>query len=142
MNFVVDSRLIDKYFGALENKNPFNLEKALKEVRKKSRINSNDNFIGVLTERIQVAYKQVNQRNILYKSKTNQFIVILKFRMEDDSNNSGKSKGWRIISLVDNDNDFFYLLNIYSHSQGKDNLTNSEMKSLKLLCDEYAKEIT
>lgn len=62
--------------------------------------------------------------------------------MKDRNNNSGKSKGWRIIALVDDENNIFYLLDLYSHSQGKDNLSYNEEKKIRLLCDEYAENVT
>lgn len=87
------------------------------------------------------AYKTIKKSNYLYRSKNNFNIVILKYRMKDVNSNKGKSAGWRIIALVDEINQIFYLLDLYKHSNGKENLRDDEFSKLKLLCDEYAKEV-
>lgn len=139
-NFVVDSDIIDEFFNAFNNKNPFTLKSEIKTFRKIYGKISDEEFNGLFANEISAAYKSVKPGDYIYHNSKRYRIAILKFRMKDGKSNAGKSAGWRIVSLVDEENDLFILLSIYKHSQGKDNLTDSEKNAVKALCDEYAEK--
>lgn len=141
-SFIVDPDILDKIFIAFENKSPFNLKKSIKNIMNEYSINDVKEFYVYLSLELNVAYSNAKQSNYIYHNKKYFKIAIIKLRMKDRNNNSGKSKGWRIIALVDDENNIFYLLDLYSHSQGKDNLSYNEEKKIRLLCDEYAENVT
>ncbi len=141
-SFLIDSELNTTYFAELEHKNPFHLNAELKTYIKslKCQINIEDIKVELALE-IQVTLKNTSKIIKLYEAKNNYKICIIKFRMADDKSNLGKSSGWRIIALMDDNNKIFYLLSIYKHSLGKDNITKDEKNKLKALCDDYSNNI-
>ena len=140
LKFIIDADIIEKIFSTFNSKSPFNLKKSIKSMLKEYNNLDYSDFYVRLALDLEKAYKTIKNSNYLYRSKNNFNIVILKYRMKDVNSNKGKSAGWRIIALVDEINQIFYLLDLYKHSNGKENLSNDEISKLKLLCDEYAKE--
>ena len=136
--FIVDPNKIEEIFSSFEHKNPFSLKSQYKEYRKYIGKNiSDEEFINYLAIEIQVAYKNVKSGDYIYHNGNNYKVAILKFRANDIKSNKGKSGGWRVVALVDEINSFFYLLCLYKHSKGKDNLDNIEKQKVCQLCDEY-----
>ena len=97
--------------------------------------------MGKIASEIKVGLEHLKQGDVLYNSKQNYKIQIIKFRIADWNTNSGKSGGWRIIGLVDILNSIFFLLSMYKHSSGKANISKSESNKVKNLCDEYSMNI-
>lgn len=141
LKFIVDTDKIEEIFSTFNSKSPFNLKKSIKSMLKEYNNLDYSDFYVRLALYLENAYKTIKKSNYLYRSKNNFNIVILKYRMKDINSNKGKSAGWRIIALVDEINQIFYLLDLYKHSNGKENLRDDEFSKLKLLCDEYAKEV-
>ena len=140
-NFIIDVEELDNIFSTFDHKSPFNLKRSIKEIMKEYNYSDYTDFYAHLALEIQTAYKDVRPKNYIYHNGKNYKIAVLKYRMQDISSNSGKSKGWRIVALIDEDNDVFFLLDLYKHSKGKDDLTPDENKKVRLLCDEYANSI-
>lgn len=134
-NFIVNPEDVKNVFNGFENGNPFSLKSSIKKIQKKYNV---EDFYIILGRELQVAYKNIKRNDIFYESKNNIKIAILKFRMAGLDSRTSKRDGYRIVSLIDRVNNIFYLLDIYSHSQGKDNLTDSEKNKVRKLCDEYA----
>ena len=140
-HFIIDAEEIDNIFNSFTHKSPFNLKKSIKVIMKEYNYSDYNDFYAHLFLEIQTAYKDVKPKNYIYHNGKYYKIAILKYRMQDISSNSGKSKGWRIVALVDEENNLFFLLDLYKHSNGKDDLTPDENKKVRLLCDEYADSI-
>lgn len=139
VNFIVKPDDIDYVFSSFEHKNPFSLKNEYKDYRKHTGLKvSDDDFAVLLASELQVAYKNVKPGDYIYHNDKQFRIAILKFRTDDFKSKKGKSSGWRVIALVDELNNYFYLLSIYSHSQGKANLSDIEKRKVRELCDEYA----
>lgn len=113
----------------------------MKEMMKEYNYKDQNDFYAHLVLELQNAYKEVNSKNYIYHNGKCFKIAIMKYRMQDISSNSGKRKGWRVVALIDEKNDLFFLLDLYKHSNGKDDLTPDENKKVRLLCDEYADSI-
>ena len=141
INFIVEPDKLDNIFKDFLHKSPFNLKKSIRIMMKDYNFIDENNFYYNLTLELNSAYKEVKPKDYIYHNGKCYKIAILKFRMQDASSNSGKSKGWRVISLVDEKNDLFFLLNLYKHSQGKDDLTPIENRKIRLFCDEYADNV-
>lgn len=140
INFIIDPKEIDNIFKDFKQGNPFTLKNNLKKVQKKYLFDDQELY-STLAQELQVAYKNIKRNDIIYESKKNIKIAILKFRMPGLDSKTSKRDGFRIVSLIDKENDMFYLLDIYSHSQGKDNLTDTEKNKVKKLCEEYAESL-
>jgi len=140
IQFIINPDEINKYFEDFEHKSPFNLYKCFKEISKEYKMNGKELYYFLSLE-IKTAYENLKTNDYFYRSKIHYKIAIIKYRMKDDTSNHGKSKGWRIIALIDEINGLFYLLEMYKHSKGKDNLTNDEKNKIKLFCDEYAMNV-
>ena len=138
--FIVNPDKIDEIFKDFIHKSPFSLKKSIKTMMKYYKLDDND-FYCQLSLELSSSYKDVKPKNYIYHNGKYFKIAILKYRMMDYQSNSGKSKGWRIVALVDELNNYFYLLDLYKHSQGKDDLTPDENKKVRQLCDEYADNI-
>ena len=142
INFIVEPDDIDYVFSSFKHKNPFSLKSEYKEYRKYLGIKiSDEEFAVLLASELQAAYKNVKQGDYIYHNNLKFRIAILKFRKDDAKSKRGKSAGWRVIALVDEINEYFYLLSIYSHGQGKLNLSDIEKTKVRELCDEYAHRI-
>ncbi|MDY4788925.1 MAG: hypothetical protein SO253_06470 [Bacilli bacterium] len=130
VSYIVIPKQIDEIFKNFKNKNPFNLKSRLKIIKKKYKNIDDDSFYEKLILEINTCCKN-GKSIVIYSSPINNKINIIKFRMKDSSIPFGKSYGWRLIALLDEVNDLFYLLDIYSHSEGKDNIDANEKKSIK-----------
>ena len=64
-----------------------------------------------------------------------------KIKIVDINTNNGKSKGFRCIVLNDKENKIGYLLHIYKHAQGIDNISDKEKNCLRKLTEEYVKSL-
>lgn len=106
---------------------------------RESKIKDENEFYSKLTRELSVAIKNLKDNDFIYHNNVFYYIAVIKFRMKDDNSNFGKSKGWRVVAIIDNINGIFILLDFYKHSKGKDNLTENEKKIVKEMCDEYAK---
>lgn len=140
-NFIIDPQDIEDIFDTFVHKNPFSLKKEYKNFKKEYAALDDVMFLGLLSLEIQAAYKNAKQSNYIYHNKNQHKIAIIKFRIRDVKSHSGKSNGWRAIALVDEINNIFYLLSLYKHSNGKDNLTSQEKREVRDLCDEYSESI-
>lgn len=137
-SFLVKPKDVDEVFEDFQHKSPFNLESCIKNYRKKHKINDESQFFAMLSQEIESAYKHIKKSDYIYHNMVFYNVVIVKFRMGDKNENKGTSDGHRVVALVDEINKIFYLLYLYKHSEGKDDLTPSEKTELKQLCDEYA----
>ncbi len=140
-DFIVNPDVLNEFFSGFVNKSPFNLKKSIKAMMKDYLSISELDFYIYLTMEIKSAYKEAKQKNYIYHNGKYYKIAIIKFRMIDENSNSGKSKGWRVIGLVDELNNLFFLLDLYKHSLGKDDLTPNENKKVRLFCDEYVNNV-
>lgn len=141
VSFVIDPNKLDEYFSDFSHKSPFNLYKSIKSIKKELNIKEDSKLFEYLVLELNSVYKDIRQKDYIYHNNKCYKIAIIKFRMQDDKNNRGKSSGWRVIALIDDVNSIFYLLDLYKHSKGKDNLTIIENRMLKEMCDEYANSI-
>ena len=136
-DYILKPEDIKKYLSDFKHKSPFNLRNSIKIMMKEYNI-LEDYFYTHLVNELSAAFKITKAKDYIYHNGKYYKIAIIKFRMQDEKANSGKSNWWRIVALIDGLNRIFYLLDLYKHSQGKDNLTAIEIKKLKELCDEYA----
>lgn len=141
IRFIIDPLQIEDIFKNFIHKNPFSLKSEYKFFRKYFQGISEEEIIGNLSLEIQSSIKGINPKNYFYYCKKQHKIAIVKFRIKDVKSNSGKSGGWRVVALVDYTNNLFYLLSLYKHSCGKDNLTSQEKIGVKNLCEEYFESI-
>ena len=139
--FHVDPDTINEIFHDFLHKSPFNLKNSIKAMMKEYNYKEKELFYGQLVLELQASYRNVKQSNYIYHNGNYYKIAILKYRMQDLNSNSGKSSGWRVIALIDELNGIYYLLDLYKHSKGKDNLTNKELTDVKAFCDEYAESL-
>ncbi|MBD5390743.1 hypothetical protein HDR67_01915 [bacterium] len=139
--FIIDPNDIEDIFKDLAHKNPFSTKTAYKDFRKEYGEFGDTDFKGLLTAELQAAYKKVKPGDYIYHCKKEFRIAIVKFRIKDAKANCGKSGGWRVVALADEVNGFFYLLALYKHSKGKDDLTQQEKKKVREMIEEYAKSI-
>ena len=137
IDFIVEPKIINEIFNDFKHKSPFNLEKIIKDYIKQYKIQDETQFFVLLSQELKSAYKHISNRHYIYHSHSFYSVVIIKYRMSDFTQNKGKSSGFRVVALVDEINKLFYLLDLYKHSDGKDNLTPDEKTKLKELCDEY-----
>lgn len=133
----VEPQDIENIFNDFDCKNPFSFKKEYKEYRKNYSEKTDKEFEALLALELQSAYKNAKPSNYIYHNKKQHKISLIKLRIKDAKANSGKSGGWRVIALVDELNNIFYLLSLYKHSKGKDDLTPQENKKARELCDEY-----
>lgn len=140
-SFIVSPDQIEEIFSEFTHRNPFSYKKEYKDYKKNFRSMSDNEFEGLLSNELQAAYKNAKPGDYIYHNDKKFKVAILKFRKKDDISNSGKSGGWRLIALVDEINKVLYLLSIYKHSKGKNDLTPEENKKVRLLCDEYVNSI-
>ena len=76
-----------------------------------------------------------------YYSKISRLITYSKVRVEDKKRDRGKSGGYRCVVLVDNKNQIGYILHIYRHGHGEDNIHRKEEKVIGKIVDEYASAV-
>lgn len=72
---------------------------------------------------------QSNKFGIHLYSTAHKFVHVYKSRHKDSVNNRGKSSGFRIICIVQN-NEFAYIIHIYSKSSGKHPKANTGLYQL------------
>lgn len=130
------SIIIDPDF--IENEiriSPYNLRKDLKDISIEAyrEIGSN-----ILNELILGPGRPSN--SICYRCKNNICIYYSKIRIKDLERNKGKSGGYRIISLVDEEDLFCFVLHIYRHAHGEDNdISKNDKNKLERIVEEYYK---
>lgn len=135
---VVRAEEVEDIFSEHNLVNPFNLKKSIKQMMKDYNIINENELYHNLSLELRSAFCNISDKNSIYFSTINRKVGIMKIRMIDEASNSGKSKGYRIVGLFDGINNIFYLLEMYKHSKGKDDLTPKESKALRKLCDDYA----
>ena len=138
-NIFYDPIIINDIFPT----NPFNLHKDYK-VYKLDSINVQKLAIDIATTIIK--YIDITSSNstfnILYTNSINSIVVCYaKIRIKDENTNKGKTYGYRCIVLIDKFYKRIFLLHLYKHSKGVDNLTINEKKVLQTIVDEYHNEI-
>lgn len=79
---------------------------------------------------------------VLYHSKKDSRIFFAKIRACDEGRQKGKSAGYRCIVLVDTIYRYAYLLHIYRHADGIDDLTKKQTNQLQKLTEEYCNSIS
>ena len=126
---VIDPMTIEKELSL----SPYNLKKDMKD------INNNDEKAIVSGLR----YELINGPGrgsyaICYKCKRDIRIHYAKIRVPDEKRNRGKSGGYRVISLIDSDIQYCFVLHIYRHAHGEDNdISKNDKNSLEKLVEEY-----
>ena len=133
LNIVVNPDIIIKSFPNL----PFPLKKNYKEYCKDFQRKKSDEIEKILALEIRNALN--NHYDIIYVYE--RIIIISKTRMAKKNNNKGKSAGWRIIGLIDKENEMFILFDIYSHEQGKDNITKKEKEEIVKIAKAYYEKL-
>lgn len=136
-NIIINPKVIDKLICEINEDLPFNLNKALKEIKKNYNIKNDLEFTLKLAEQIKCCLKLIKRSDYLYTANSFK-LGILKFRSDDASQNKGKSSGYRIIGLIDEINSIFILFYIYKHSEGIDNINKKDLQKLKEICDKYS----
>lgn len=78
--------------------------------------------------------------SICYRCQNDIRIHYAKIRISDSDSNKGKTGGYRIISLIDDDIKYCFVLHIYKHAHGEDNdISKSDKNLLEKLVEEYYK---
>lgn len=127
---VSDFKTVQEEFADLS---PYNIIKDCKELS----IKENDYYQIANEIADELANGAGRPANIdLYISKNGK-ASFAKVKIIDIKTNKGKSSGYRCIVLNDRINRIGYLLHIYKHSQGIDNISDKEKNSLKKLTEDY-----
>ncbi len=112
---------------------PFNLKKDCKDIDEKELIRIAQNVQAEIE-----ANRKSKTYSILYQCNENYKIACCKIRTEDNYRKKGKSNGYRVITLVDREDNIAIILHIYRHAHGEDeNISKIAMNKLKKLIDEY-----
>lgn len=112
---------------------PFNLKKDCKYINEEEMI-----WIAENVQAEAEANRKSDTYSILYKCNANYKITYCKIRTEDKTRRRGKSGGYRVIALVDREDNLVFILHVYRHSHGEDdNISPADKNKLKKLIDEY-----
>lgn len=134
-NVIVKGSVIQEFFGKYS---PFNLNKDIKAQELKEK--DLNNIAIELADMIKGGYMRPTCTAFNWNSAHT--INLTKVRIEDVTRQKGKSNGYRCIVLVDELNNYIYLLHIYRHSHGeKENISKSEENELKYLLKVYEESI-
>ena len=126
---IYDFNVIDENFGSLS---PYNLSKDCKGVSATELADIANNIVDELKYGPRTpAYVHI------YKSKKDKDVSYSKIRCADKTRNEGKSKGYRCVILVDNKLHVGYLLHLYKHSSGEDDISKKDKNTLKNLVESY-----
>ena len=116
---------------------PFNLKKDLKNLSK-------DELNSILEEIGNEIRHDLDHPPIVspqYWSK-DRSAVYSKIRVVDVARSTGKSNGYRCITLIDAKNKLAFVLHIYRHGHGEDqNISKNEKNVLRKLVDQYVEDM-
>lgn len=129
---ICEADIIDDQFGVLS---PFNLTKDTKDITDEE---LNDIAINIANE-LRMGTRGKTYIT-MYVCQQDNLINYSKIRCEDSTRKKGKSNGYRCIVLVDGKSHTGFILHIYRHGKGADNITHKEQNALKKLVEQYTKE--
>ena len=129
---IYDAPSIDECFGSLS---PYNLSKDTKEISEQEL----ESIAKNVTDELRYGPRFPGYVNI-YICKKDKDINYSKVRCGDKTRKKGKSGGYRCVVFVDNKLHIGYLLHIYRHSGGEDNISKKDKNKLEKLVEHYAQD--
>lgn len=119
MNLIYTNEQLTLIFGDIS---PFNIDSDFKKIEK--------NHISIKKVLQEMDAILELKHNLVILKKEHPF-CLLKFRIANPQNNSGKSSGFRVIAITNLIENYAFILSVYSKvgSNRKDNLTLEEMNT-------------
>ena len=130
---VMDPEIIDEVLNGLS---PFNLGNDIKVIKKDVPQFKLEAIAEEIANEIMIGPHNPIYV-ILYICKSDKNINYSKIRTGDSERKKGRSNGYRAIVLIDHNRRSAFLLHIYRHGRGADNLTKKEKNAVEKTVEEY-----
>ena len=134
---VVDPEVVDEVLNGLS---PFNLSNDIKNIKKEVHRFSLEDIAEEVANEIMCG-PHGKTYCIIYVCKQDHNINYSKIRTDDFERKKGKSNGYRVIVLIDHNSKYAFILHIYRHGTGPDNLSNKERNALEQVVEEYSNSL-